>query len=185
MRTLKPILLLAVLAAVAAALLAAPAAVAAKPCAQQVIDDWWADGRVDRIYELSCYRKAIKDLPVDVRDYSSAADDIGRALQFAREGKPDPGGKDPTPDSTTAGETTGDTGTTETETETGTGGLPPEDPGGPEAGGPILGTEESASSVPVPLLVLGGIALLLLAAGSAGYVTRRLQARRAGGPPAP
>ena len=40
------------------------------------------------------------------------------------------------------------------------------------------------SSVPIPLLVLGGLALLLLAAGGAGYLSRRAQARREGGPPA-
>ena len=32
------------------------------------------------------------------------------------------------------------------------------------------------SSVPVPLLVLGGLAILLLAAGSAGYLHRRMGA---------
>ena len=37
---------------------------------------------------------------------------------------------------------------------------------------------ESASSVPIPLLILAGLALLLIAAGSAGYVIRRVQARR-------
>jgi hypothetical protein len=37
----------------------------------------------------------------------------------------------------------------------------------------------SASSLPVPLLVLGGLALLLVAAGGAGLVVKRVQARRA------
>ena len=41
------------------------------------------------------------------------------------------------------------------------------------------------SSVPIPLLILGGLALLLLAAGAAGYLSRRSQARRNGGPPGP
>ena len=41
------------------------------------------------------------------------------------------------------------------------------------------------SSVPIPLLILGGLALLLLAAGGAGYLSRRAQARRNGGPPGP
>jgi hypothetical protein len=38
------------------------------------------------------------------------------------------------------------------------------------------------SSVPVPLLVLGGLALLLLAAGGAGYLSRRAQSRNDGDP---
>ena len=35
------------------------------------------------------------------------------------------------------------------------------------------------SSVPVPLLVLGGLSLALLAAGGLGYVSRRRQAAHA------
>jgi len=43
----------------------------------------------------------------------------------------------------------------------------------------------SADSVPIPLLVLAAIAVLLLAAGSAGFIARRLQARKVQlGPPA-
>ncbi len=41
------------------------------------------------------------------------------------------------------------------------------------------------SAVPIPLLILGGLALLLLAAGGAGYLSRRAQARRNAGPPGP
>ena len=37
------------------------------------------------------------------------------------------------------------------------------------------------SSVPLPLLILGGLALLLLAAGGVGYLSRRAQSRREGG----
>jgi uncharacterized membrane protein len=37
---------------------------------------------------------------------------------------------------------------------------------------------DSASSVPIPLLILAGLALLLVAGGSAGYLIRRLQSRR-------
>ena len=38
----------------------------------------------------------------------------------------------------------------------------------------------SASSLPVPLLVLGGLALLLVAAGGAGLAYKRFQTRRPG-----
>jgi hypothetical protein len=37
---------------------------------------------------------------------------------------------------------------------------------------------DSADSVPVPLLVLAGLALLLVAAGAAGLIARRVQSRR-------
>jgi len=36
----------------------------------------------------------------------------------------------------------------------------------------------SADSLPVPLLVLGGLAILLVAAGAAGLVAKRIQARK-------
>ena len=41
----------------------------------------WSDGRIDGVYERSCYLEAIAILPDDVRAYTSAADDILRALQ--------------------------------------------------------------------------------------------------------
>jgi hypothetical protein len=40
----------------------------------------------------------------------------------------------------------------------------------------------NADSMPIPLLVLGGLALLLIAAGAAGLLRRRLRARRPAGP---
>ena len=43
-----------------------------------------------------------QELPPDVLDYSNAKEEIGRALAFAKQGKPDPGGEDPTPPATTS-----------------------------------------------------------------------------------
>ena len=126
-----------------------------KPCAKQVVADWYDDGRVGKIYPLECYRLAIASLPPDVLDYSNAKEEIGRALAFAKQGKPDPGGEDPTPPTTSTG--TGKTGTGKTDTAL----TQTTDTSGP-------------SSVPIPLLVLGGLAVLLLAAGSAGYLRRRM-----------
>ena len=61
--------------------LGAGSAAAAESCGKKVIDDWYADGRVDGTYLPHCYDDAIEILPRDVRDYSSAKDDITRALQ--------------------------------------------------------------------------------------------------------
>jgi hypothetical protein len=155
--------------AVLATLAAAPAASAkAKTCGDQVVADWYGDGRVDKIYPRHCYQDAIRSLPVDVLDYSNAKEDILRALAYARRGQADPGPSGgPRPATTT-----------------------PENPADPTG----TGTETSAadavdtsgpSALPIPLLVLGGLALLLLAAGGAGYLSRRAQARREGGPPNP
>jgi hypothetical protein len=151
---------------------ATPSANAAASCGRQVIDDWYDDGRVDGTYALHCYDDAIEILPRDVRDYSSAKEDIERALQAKLRGEPaPPATTDPSPDGDD-----GPTTTTPTTTTPGSDDPPPADPGnGPEAAPPV---GESASSVPIPLLILAGLALLLVAGGSAGYVIRRFQSRR-------
>lgn len=148
-----------------------------KSCAEQVVADWYGDLRVDKIYPLPCYRAAIRSLPVDVLDYSQAAEDILRALQFARKGKPDPGPSGgPSPngeDPTTPDDSLGTIGT----------GPGPGSDGDTDAVDDGLDTS-GPSSIPLPLFILGGLALLLLAAGAAGYLSRRAQGRRPGGPPA-
>jgi hypothetical protein len=40
----------------------------------------WADGGIDRAHQPACYRQALKELPADLRVYSSAPDDIRNAL---------------------------------------------------------------------------------------------------------
>jgi hypothetical protein len=168
---------LLLLAAFAALLVLVSPATAAKSCGRAVIDDWYDDGRVDGTYALHCYDDAIDSLPRDVRDYSSAKEDIQRALQARlRNEEPPPARTDPSP------ETTADPDEpTSNEDDPGGSATPPGgndgDPnGGPEASPPL--DTESASSVPIPLLILAGLALLLVAGGSAGYVIRRVQARR-------
>ena len=73
------------LAALAAGLLLAvllPAQAAAKTsCWLRVLNDWTAHGNVTGTYPIHCYQEALRNLPEDVRDYSSAADDIFAALQ--------------------------------------------------------------------------------------------------------
>jgi hypothetical protein len=60
---------------------AAPAQ-AATPCWKLLLNDWY-DGRIDQTYPVHCYKDALKHLPSDVQTYSSAHDDILRALQSA------------------------------------------------------------------------------------------------------
>jgi cobalamin biosynthesis Mg chelatase CobN len=160
---------LAPIAALVALLGAAAPASAAPSCARQVIDDWYDDGRVDRTYPLHCYDDAIEALPPDVRDYSSAKEDIQRALQARMR-------NEPAPPATTDPSSGGGTGTnpTKPKNET-TDGTDPKNENPPEASGEV--DSNSASSVPIPLLVLAGLALLLIAGGSAGYFIRRYQGR--------
>jgi hypothetical protein len=79
---------LLVLLAGALALLVGPAgshqaAQADGSCQQAVVRDWKRDGRVDGVYPLSCYHRALAQLPADVRDYSDAPTEIERALAIA------------------------------------------------------------------------------------------------------
>ena len=161
---------LAPIAALVALLGAAAPASAAPSCARQVIDDWYEGGRVDRTYPLHCYDDAIEALPPDVRDYSSAKEDIQRALQARMRNEPAPAATtDPSPGSGSSTSTKPPKNQTTTDVST------PKNENPPEASGQV--DSDSASSVPIPLLVLAGLALLLIAGGSAGYFIRRYQAR--------
>jgi hypothetical protein len=157
---------------------------AAKKCWNDLIRDWY-DGRIDKTYPVHCYQDALKHLPTDVKTYSDAYDVISRALADATRGQKnvDPDTAVPPPGS----DGTGGGGSTGTGNGTGNGSG---DGGTPSAGGgpidDVLTTGDSgANGVTIPLLVLAGLALLLVAAGGAGLLARRLQARRSGGPGTP
>ena len=177
----------ALLALVAAALLAtAPAASAkAKTCGEKVVDDWYGDGRVDEVFPTHCYLDAIRSLPVDVKDYSNAEEDIRRALAYAQQHKADPGPRGgPAPTDTGSGPIVEPPTATVDDPQDPTVPTDTTDPESDTLATPGVDTS-GPSSVPIPLLILGGLALLLLAAGAAGYLSRRAQARRNGGPPGP
>jgi hypothetical protein len=153
---------------------AAPAAteVATGTCWMAVINDWLDNNRVDKLYAIPCYTQAIQKLNSypDVQNYSSAADDIHRALlaairQDRGNGPPDNSeGPNSGPGSGPA-----DNG--------------PSNPSSPSGNSFFhrvadkIGPSD-AQSIPLPLLVLGGLALLLLATAGATWLARRLQARR-------
>ena len=154
---------------------AAPAATATATggCWLAVVNDWLDNNRVDHVYAVPCYTQAIQQLNKypDVQNYSSAADDIQRALLAAiRQDRGSGPGAGPGPSSGPSSS-------------------------GPSSNGPSSSSSSSnhgflgsfspsdAQSIPLPLLVLGGLALLLLAAAGATLVARRVQARR--GPPGP
>jgi hypothetical protein len=142
------------------------AAAPASKCGEKVLADWFDNGRIDRLYPLHCYEEAIDAIPPDLRDYADAEEIISRALQSALRGELAPGGADPTP-----GDDSPD-------------GRNPGGPAGPGGGSGSSGGSEATpdvdtsapSSVPIPLIVLGGMSLILLAAGGLGYVSRRRQA---------
>jgi hypothetical protein len=138
-------------------------------CAKQLLNDYF-DGRIDNTYPVHCYREAIASLPEDVKVYGSAREDITRALLAAFGIHNDRGG--------------------------GKGG-PPRLPSwvGPNTkvkGRAIPNKKDesffgrlaskigpgNASSIPLPLLILAGVGLLLVAAAGASYTARWIQARR-------
>lgn len=165
----------------------APAA-AASPCWKTLLTDWY-DGRIDDTYPIHCYQDALKHLPADVETYSSAHDDIYRALQSAK-AKLRRAGKQITPNTEVPPETGSGSGskgggkpstTTTTAAGNGSGTTTTSGGGSPgrASGGGLEGVGSSGpSSLPVPLLVLGGLAVLLVAAGAAGLLAKRWQARK-------
>jgi len=153
----------------------APAATqrATNDCWKTVVNDWLNNQpNLKGTYPVACYTQAVQHLSAypDINQYSSAIDDIKRALLAAihedRGGGPPTsgGGFHPGPGGT-SGPSSGGT------------------PGGGQGQG-ILGDlakrlgPGNAQSIPLPLLVLGGLALLLLLTAAATWLTRRLQARR-------
>jgi hypothetical protein len=167
---LKLFLLLTTLAATLALTIAAAPASAGTPCWKLVIADWYADGRIDGTYPIPCYEQAKQHLPPDVQAYADAADEIQRAMLDRLRHKDDPPANRSSKRSTAP------------LTFSGNGGEPPKglvsrliDKIGPS----------NADSVPLPLLVLAGIAFLLLAAAGGSFVARRIQARRVMPAPAP
>jgi uncharacterized membrane protein YidH (DUF202 family) len=153
---------------------AAPAAAqqATSRCWLQVINDWENNNQVDKIYAVPCYTQAIQHLSAypDIAGYSSAIDDIKRAMLAVihQEGRGGPGSGTPsniTPGPGNNNSTGNGTGGGTTHRSLWTRLTDRLSPG-------------NAQSVPLPLIVLAGLALLLLLAAAATWFARRLQTRR-------
>jgi hypothetical protein len=163
-----------VLVILALAAFAPSTASAAVPCRDRIYNDWYHDGKIATSYPISCYRDALKHVPADAREYSSLADDIRSALQGALARKsghtkvPAQVGKGGTPRSELSSKKTFP---------------PPHDPTREQVNStlptsPVVAnsTQSGGGGIPVPLLVLGGLALLLTAVGAAGVIAKRRRA---------
>jgi hypothetical protein len=161
-------LLLAVLAAsVCAAFAGVGSAAAATSCRDKVFNDWYADGKISSRYPISCYRAALRHIPADASVYSTLESDIKAALQAAlrrSQGKSVPSeighGLRPLEGRTpAASHLTSD----------------PARDAAAKASGPTASAQSGGA--PLPVLVLGGVALALIAAGAVGAGVRHVRRR--------
>jgi hypothetical protein len=175
------------LVAFAAALLAPATANAAVPCRDRIYNDWYKDGKISSTYSIGCYRDALKHVPADARTYSSLADDIRSAEQGALERLH---GKKNVPAQIGKGGTGAVSPATATLPRNGSGngkGNGNGDVGkGPDGTGQVTDTTQggtvaaptsssSGGGIPLPILILGGIALALVAIGAIGVGARRFR----------
>ena len=179
----------ALLAATAPRAAAAPATVTpTSNCWLQVVNDWLRHNpEIKNLYPIPCYTQAIQKLNEypDLKQYSSAIDDIQRALLAAihEERGSGPGGG---PSSNGGGG--GGGGGSQTPPRSGGGSTSPTSSGGGGGSQSPIGNlfpPSNAQSIPLPLIVLAGLAVLLLLAGGGTWLAKRLQARRMTPAPAP
>jgi hypothetical protein len=145
----------AVLGAFALAL-ATPPASAQTPCWKQIIDDWVDDGTIQGAYPLHCYGEAVKHVPNDLQQYTGIIDDITAARQ--RGVRRLSGVNRRPPPSAAANPNDPDAGVYNSAIDS-------------------LGPTNS-DSIPLPLLILAGLAGIMVVAGAAGLATRHLRARK-------
>ena len=165
-----PRLLLVALAAAVSLLAASPSvAHAGTPCPKRVINDWTKDGQINGNYSQHCLRQAYRSVPPDLADYSSILDDITAALigsGTTTQNGPNNrgGGGGPT--------ATSRPGSTLT---------PKEAKKQAESAVPHAGTSQSipdsSRSLPLPLLILGAVALAALLAAASPPLIQRLRTR--------
>jgi hypothetical protein len=122
-----------------------------------VINEWVKYDRVSATYPLHCYRDAIGHVPNDLKQYSSIEEDILAARQQAA--------RLPNKNRRLFGH-----------------GSPNQAAASPNNGLYHQAVDSlspnNADSMPLPLLILAGLSLILITAGGAGLVTRRVKARR-------
>lgn len=148
---------------------ASKAASGRTPCWRLVLNDEY-DGHIDGRYQLHCYKEAINHLPGDSLIYGQLKQDITRAM-LAAEAKLTSKGVKVNKNTV----------------------LPAEDgsrdlQGHKRKKGLLAAIADkigpgNASSIPLPLLILAGLGLLLVAAAGASFAARWISSRRGGNPP--
>jgi hypothetical protein len=148
------------------------AAHAAVPCRDRIYNDWYADGKIATNYPIACYKSALAHIPQDAKIYSNLSQDIQTAMQAAiaqshgatvpsqvGDGEKDKGG--------------GQHNVNQSKTVTDTTATTPLGPTTVASGE----TSSSGSGLPVPIIILGALAILLAAAGAIGAGVRHFRGR--------
>ena len=180
------------LALVAAAAFGPARAGAATPCRDKIFNEWYHDGKVASTYPLACYRDALKHVPTQDAVYTSLSDDLRLALQAAigrshGQQVPKEIGNSSTRLTSSGKATSTSDGTSPPTSSTKPARKPTDtapnspDPGEvtttttPTSTTPVVAAAATSSSdgVPLPVLVLGGVALVLVASGAIGLGVRR------------
>ena len=127
------------------------------PCWRQILNEWVDNRQISPAYPLHCYREAIAHVPEDLLVYTNIEDDINAARQQA------------------ARNAVRTLQNTEPPSQADRQRDP--DQGLFTQGFDKLGPD-NADSMPLPLIILGGLALLLIAAGAGGLISRRFRTHR-------
>jgi hypothetical protein len=149
--------LLLPLLAVAALVLPATSQ-AAVPCRNKIYNEWYASGKISTTYPIACYHDALANIPGDAQVYSNLGTDIKAALQGALAGTKGAVGHGLASTLSTTGQTKGathDEHVTAAPVEAANGG----------------------GSVPLPIIVLGAVAILLASAGAVGTGVKQYRRR--------
>jgi hypothetical protein len=145
------------------------AADAKTPCRNLIYNDWYQDGQIASTYPISCYRDALRHLGTGDQVYTSLEDDIRAAMQAAiarQHGEKvaaQVGHKFTTPVLVGSRQSSSKDEHPDPVSSTKNRDL---------ASSPVA-VASHGGGVPTPLLVLGGLALVLLAAGGVGTLLRR------------
>lgn len=167
----------------------AGASAAKKPsttvCRNKIINQWEGTGKIKTTYPVACYKAALKYVQskADISTYSSLGDDIRLALQAALERKkgdtnvPLDVGKHYNAKNTGSSGSSGKSGSSKSTTTTS--GIVGRHPKGPTPNQAVgAPTDSGGSGTPLPILVLGGVAIALIAAGAIGTGVRYQRRRR-------
>ena len=145
---------------------------AATPCRDRVYNEWYATGKISTKHPVACYRDALRHIPADAAVYSDLDTSIKQALQAALARQRSSSDPARVPSSVGTGFTT-PSGPHQTKAARKTKRDPsPRDEPRAQSIAPVAATSSGGGGLPMPIIVLGGIAVALATAGAIGTGVR-------------